>query len=138
MASTNPPEPDANRPLLNQRSAMIFLLATLVGLGLKPADLPRREPLASGSHGWRGSNRRRSPVLRSDYRIDPHHPAGMSADAAKFDAGALSGAFRSGEHLLSGSRVLAHIPFDRCHPIEAFDSEPSRFGFYDSEPSRAG
>jgi hypothetical protein len=30
MATTNPPEPDENRPLLNQRSAMIFLL---VGLG---------------------------------------------------------------------------------------------------------
>lgn len=26
----------------------------------------------------------------------------------------------------------------RCHPIEAFDSEPSRFGFLASEPSRTG
>lgn len=33
MATTNPPEPDENRPLLNQRSAMIFLLAVLAGLG---------------------------------------------------------------------------------------------------------
>ncbi|MFF3327612.1 hypothetical protein [Streptomyces sp. NPDC002889] len=33
MASTNPRQPDENRPLLNQRSAMIFLLAALVGLG---------------------------------------------------------------------------------------------------------
>lgn len=29
---------------------------------------------------------------------------------------------------------LARVP---CHPIEAFDSEPSRYGFCDSEPSRA-
>ncbi|MFJ8076998.1 hypothetical protein ACIQ7Q_24415 [Streptomyces sp. NPDC096176] len=33
MASTNPRQPDENRPLLNQRSAMIFLLAALAGLG---------------------------------------------------------------------------------------------------------
>jgi ribosomal-protein-alanine N-acetyltransferase len=25
-----------------------------------------------------------------------------------------------------------------CHPIEAFDNEPSHFGFCDSEPTRAG
>ncbi|MEV6537053.1 hypothetical protein AB0M86_47185, partial [Streptomyces sp. NPDC051639] len=35
-----------------------------------------------------------------------------------------------------GGLVMRGLPVVRCHPIEAFDSELSRCGFFASEPSR--
>lgn len=65
--------PDENRPLLNQRSAMIFLLAALVGLGAGLLAHLAANPWPVAITGQRGHDRRGRPILRPDHRIGRCH-----------------------------------------------------------------
>jgi hypothetical protein len=109
-------------------------------LTIDVADAP---PVREGAHGLTGDQdlaartvAAQAALKRAEGEADDYdviaRPAWMGArgdeDPRKNSESAISGWMGFG----CGSAG----PVVRCHPIEAFDSEPSRFGFLASEPGR--